>query len=99
MLSSKMPMVLTLFSFVPIYLLAIQFIVYSVGMVEFTRDYQLKFFWWLPFKLLGTFLLFQLLLGISALRALWRLIRGNVAWEKTQHLNQHRSPLLNFARE
>lgn len=99
MLSSKMPMVLTLFSFVPVYLLAIQFIVYSVGMVEFTRDYRLKFFWWLPFKLLGTFLLFQLLLGLSALRALWRLMQGNVAWEKTQHLNQHRSPLLNFARQ
>lgn len=86
----KLPVLVALISIIPFLLLVLQLLIYSVGLYEFTREYKERFTIWMPVKILITFYPYQLLLGISALRALARIVSGKRAWEKTIHLNAHR---------
>ena len=86
----KMPAVFALFTLLPLLLLVLQLIIYTIGLYEFTKEYKLKFPVWIPLKIFLTFLPFQLVLGFSAFRGLSRILTGNRKWEKTVHLNAHR---------
>lgn len=87
----KISAVFALFTLLPLLLLLLQLIIYNIGLYEFTREYKQKFPLWIPLKIFITFIPFQLLLGMSAFRGIIRIITGNTKWEKTAHLNAHRS--------
>jgi glycosyltransferase XagB len=86
----KLDIALALSSFIPMYLLILQLIIYNVGLYEFCRDYKIKYSFGYAFKLFLLFFPYQIMLGISAFRALLRFIVGKENWEKTVHLNIHR---------
>ncbi len=86
----KMPILITLISYLPLYILVVQIIVLSVGIYEFTKKYNLSYSVWTPFKILVTFIPYQLTLGFSAVRAVYREIMNKNGWEKTEHINAHR---------
>jgi cellulose synthase/poly-beta-1,6-N-acetylglucosamine synthase-like glycosyltransferase len=97
-LTYKLPVIYAMFSIVPSILLLLQLIMYIVGLYEFTRAYKLPFSVFMPIRLMLTFYPFQLLLGLSAFRALLRMISGNNHWEKTLHINAHReTPTMQIA--
>jgi cellulose synthase/poly-beta-1,6-N-acetylglucosamine synthase-like glycosyltransferase len=77
-------------SFLPLYSLLLQFLATAVGAFIFAKEYSLKFS---PTKLIGmaiTFLPFQWLQGVSAVRGVYRELCGQNNWEKTTHLGAHR---------
>lgn len=86
----KLSILIVLLSYLPLYLLVIQIITLNIGLVEFTRSFNLKYEIFSPLKIILTFYPFQLLLGFSSLRALARIFFGNLSWEKTKHINAHR---------
>lgn len=86
----KFPVWVVLFSTLPIYLLLLQFIIYNIGLYEFTRDYKLKYPILTPLKVLLAFYPYQIILGFSAFRAVIRFTAGKQSWEKTSHINAHR---------
>ncbi len=86
----KMPVPVAIISFLPLYALAFQFLAAVAGAFVFTREYGVRFPLLLPLTMALTFLPFQWLLGISAVRGVWRELRGMNNWEKTAHLGAHR---------
>jgi hypothetical protein len=79
-------------TFLPLYALVLQLLLSIVGAFLFTREYKLRFPILTPVSLTMTFLPFQILLGISAVRAVYREWRKQNNWEKTDHLGAHRQP-------
>lgn len=88
----KLPVWAALISFLPLYSLGFQFLVTLAGAVKFARDYGFKVPLWLPLAMAISYLPFQWLLGISAIRAVYRELRRQQDWEKTAHLGAHRRP-------
>lgn len=88
--TQKMPMLVSLFSFVPLYLFLLQILVYIVGLYEFAKAYKLEFPFWIPFKVLLTFYPYQFMLMFSSFRAFYRTVFSKNGWEKTFHSNGHR---------
>ncbi len=86
----KLPAWATVVSILPLYLLVVLFVVCVVALYQFCQSYNKKFPWWMPFKMLVAFYPFQILLGVSALRAVYRLLKGSTGWEKTVHVGAHR---------
>ncbi len=89
--SLALPVGWAIFSLLPGYVLMTQFVLYNYGLYEFTRDYKYKYSILLIPLLFFSFFPYQVLLSIAAIRAACRLITGEGAWEKTAHLNIHRS--------
>lgn len=89
-LTRDLPVSITLISIAPLYLFAIQIIIQVVASYEFTKAYKIKYPLLTPLKILITFFPYQILLFISAIRALFRMITGEFTWEKTHHSNLHR---------
>lgn len=88
--TQKLPLLVSILSFIPLYLFGLQLLVFIVGLYLFTKAYELKHPFWLPLKLLLTFYPFQLMLTISSFRALYRVVLSRNGWEKTLHTNAHR---------
>lgn len=86
----KLPVGVTIVAFLPLYALGLQFLVTVIGAWMFTREYRLRFPLLLPVGMALTYLPFQFLLGISAVRAIWREARREQGWEKTRHVGAHR---------
>jgi glycosyltransferase XagB len=89
-LTSKVPVLIALISLLPAYMLIIQLLITLAGLYEFTAVHRLRPALLTPLKLTLVFLPYQWLLGIGALRAVWRHVRGMNSWEKTQHVGAHR---------
>jgi cellulose synthase/poly-beta-1,6-N-acetylglucosamine synthase-like glycosyltransferase len=86
----KESVLVTMVSFLPLYTFLFQFLVTGLGAFLFTKEYGLRFSF--P-RLLGmaiTYIPYQLLLGISAVRAVSRELRRQHNWEKTTHRGAHR---------
>ena len=94
----KLSVLVTLLTYVPFFILFLQLVVQIVGLHEFTRNYGLKFPWFIPLQLMIAFYPYQILLSVSAFRAILRSLIGNIGWEKTLHINAHRKtqPLPTF---
>ncbi len=88
----RVPVWLAILSLLPLYAIAFQFLVSLVGFFDFARAYGFR----LGVRDLARFALgflpYQLLLSISALRAVFREFRGATNWEKTAHSGAHRTP-------
>jgi glycosyltransferase XagB len=90
----KLPSWIALFLMLPIYMLVAQYLVSWIGLQEFSESHNLKLPRLMWLRLLVFFYPFQLLLGVSAIRAFWREVIGINSWEKTVHTNAHRKPAL-----
>ena len=66
----------------------------AIGAYLFTKEYRFKFPVLLPFTMAVTFLPFQILMGVSAVRAVYRELRHQYNWEKTAHVGAHRQPAI-----
>ncbi|MGH2366149.1 MAG: glycosyltransferase [Chloroflexota bacterium] len=87
----KTPTLIALISTLPLYMLVIQFTVNLVGLYEFAGQHELRPSLLSPLVLLLSYLPYQWLLSLAALRALWRQLRGVNNWEKTVHVGLHGS--------
>jgi hypothetical protein len=73
-----------------LYAFLFQFLTTILGVFMFTKEYNLKFsFLKLPAVAI-TYIPYQVLLGISAVRAVYRELCQKTNWEKTNHLGAHR---------
>lgn len=91
MLYVKLPVLVALFSFLPLYILTLQLVTYLVGLYHFLRGYSLPISLVSFVRVIVTFFPFQILLGFSAIRAIFRIVQKDINWEKTLHVNAHRS--------
>src|SRR6266699_203243 len=86
----KLPIVVVMISFLPLYALFLQFLFTVVGAFTFTSAYGFAFPLFMLISMTITFLPYQFLLGISALRAIYRELHQMHNWEKTEHAGAHR---------
>jgi hypothetical protein len=98
MLYVKMATWLAMILCLPAYMLIGQFLLSLMGLHEFADAHgiRLKLLSW-P-KLLLTFYPYQVLLGIGAIRAVYRELSGVNSWEKTKHINAHRNAAISLGR-
>ncbi len=90
MLVVKVPLPVTLLSFVPLVPTIVSMAVEAAGLEEFGRSFKVKIRAWDYVRLvLGAFP-YQVLLSIASIRAVVREARGQVGWEKTEHAGVHR---------
>jgi glycosyltransferase XagB len=84
------PPLVAMLLWMPAYALFAQYLINLTGLREFALAHgqRLGRTTWL--KLLLAFYPFQMMLGISALRAVFRHFKGINNWEKTKHVNAHR---------
>lgn len=90
----KLPVWATIISILPLYLLVVLFVVCVAALYQFCKSYDKRFPWWISLKMLVAFYPFQILLGVSAIRAVYRLLKGYKVWEKTAHIGAHRQAVL-----
>jgi glycosyltransferase XagB len=88
----KVPLAVTLLSFVPLVPTVISMAVEAAGLEEFGRSFGVK----IRFRdyarlILGAFP-YQVMLSFASIRAVVREARGQVGWEKTEHAGVHRKP-------
>ncbi len=87
----KLSVVVSLMTFLPMFLSIVAILASLIGLYEFGKDQNIK----IKFRsypwLVITFLPYQFLLTISAIRAYLRYRSGNHGWEKTTHLGAHRA--------
>lgn len=88
--TTELPVLLSIASFMPLYILGFQMIVQIFGMYEFTRSYKTSFPIYMPLRILLYFGPYQLLLLGATVRAFYRYLSQANAWEKTLHVNSHR---------
>jgi cellulose synthase/poly-beta-1,6-N-acetylglucosamine synthase-like glycosyltransferase len=88
----KVHVIVAIVSFLPLYALLLQLLAVTVGMFLFTREYGYRMPLLMPLKMAVTFVPFQALMGISAIRAVYREARRMNNWEKTDHVGAHRVP-------
>lgn len=86
----KLPVYVAIIANLPLYILGLHFITYNIGLYEFVKGYGYKYNLLLTFRTILTFYPFQIILSLSAFRAMWRTVKGNITWEKTEHINAHR---------
>jgi glycosyltransferase XagB len=86
----KIDLLISVTSFVPLFLLFIQLLITNYGVVQFTKEYQLQYKWYVPFVVVITFIPYQLVLAYASLRATYRELSKQTDWEKTIHTNAHR---------
>lgn len=86
----KVPIPVALVSFLPLYALGFQLVVQVIGAILFAREYGMRLPLTTALSMPVTFLPYQWLLGISALRAVYRELEIRLGWEKTHHSGAHR---------
>lgn len=87
---NKFPLDLSLLSFIPLLIVCTQMVINAVGMREFIIEQNLTHNKKVYLTLIITLFPYQFLLGLSALRAVFRELRGLNNWEKTIHYGIHR---------
>jgi cellulose synthase/poly-beta-1,6-N-acetylglucosamine synthase-like glycosyltransferase len=90
MFSLKTPEQVALITFLPVVLIIAFFLIYIVGLQEFTKAHGLQATPGSVLRLAVAWLPYQLMLSYAALRAVAREARGETGWEKTQHVGAHR---------
>jgi cellulose synthase/poly-beta-1,6-N-acetylglucosamine synthase-like glycosyltransferase len=90
-ITAKLPIALSLVSFLPLLLVMMQYAANAAAMHELITEQRLVYKRGIYFRMLITFLPYQILLGYGALRATYRHITGKNNWEKTAHAGAHRT--------
>jgi hypothetical protein len=87
----KVPVWVTLISFLPLTPTLVTLAVEAAGLSDFGREFGVRIRARDYARLvLGTFP-YQMMLAFAALRSVWREARGQGGWEKTSHANVHRA--------
>jgi cellulose synthase/poly-beta-1,6-N-acetylglucosamine synthase-like glycosyltransferase len=86
----KLPLWLAMFTFLPLYCLVLAIFIDLAGLREFLKAHKRQWRWHEAIITMLAFIPYQCILGIGALRAVYRHIQGASNWEKTMHLGQHR---------
>lgn len=81
---------IALYLCIPAYVLLSHVILSLLALYEFRKAHRLNVGIFDYLSLMITFIPYQILLGIGALRGTWREFLGNNTWEKTKHVNAHR---------
>jgi cellulose synthase/poly-beta-1,6-N-acetylglucosamine synthase-like glycosyltransferase len=87
----KFPLWIAMFTFSPLYCLILSVFIDVAGLREFLKAHKRRWQWREAIITAVAFFPYQWLLGIGALRAIYRYIKGASNWEKTAHLGQHRN--------
>jgi cellulose synthase/poly-beta-1,6-N-acetylglucosamine synthase-like glycosyltransferase len=90
MFSLKTPEQVALITFLPVLMILAFFLIYIIGLLEFTRAHGLQATPRSVLRMAVGWLPYQLMLSYAALRAVAREGRGATDWEKTQHVGAHR---------
>lgn len=83
----KIPIVYSLLAFIPLYVLVAIMVISSLAIYEFSRNFKTKHSFVSFLKIAAMIIPFQMILGVSAFRAIIRNMSGKLNWEKTEHLN------------
>jgi cellulose synthase/poly-beta-1,6-N-acetylglucosamine synthase-like glycosyltransferase len=86
----KLPLWLAMATFLPLYCFALAIFIDLAGLHEFLRAHKRKWRWREAFTMMVFFMPYQIILGLGAIRAVYRYIQGASNWEKTAHSGQHR---------
>ncbi len=86
----RLPVLVSLLTFAPLYAVAFQMLVNMAGIIVFGRTFGEPVPWRLLMRMPFTYLPYQWLIAFSALRATVRHVRGLGEWEKTEHRGAHR---------
>jgi len=86
----KLPLWLAMLTFMPLYCFILAIFIDLAGLHEFLKAHKRKWRWREAMIQVLAFFPYQALLGIGALRAVFRYIKGASNWEKTAHIGQHR---------
>jgi cellulose synthase/poly-beta-1,6-N-acetylglucosamine synthase-like glycosyltransferase len=86
----KLPVWMAILTCMPLYCFALSMFIDLVGLHEFVKVHHRQWKWSEALTLLIAFVPYQMLLGIGAVRAVWRQMHGESNWEKTAHIGQHR---------
>ncbi|HYM67210.1 MAG TPA: glycosyltransferase [Patescibacteria group bacterium] len=81
---------IAMFTFLPLACLILSIFIELAGLHEFKKAHGAAWSWREAGVLVLSFFPYQWVLGFSALRAVYRHIKGALDWEKTAHLGQHR---------
>lgn len=92
-LDYKLPLPVSLLSYIPLMFLSLQCIINVIALGEFIKEQQLPTRRRVYFVMLVTYLPYQMLLAIGAIRATFREMLGLNNWEKTFHTGEHRVSL------
>ncbi|GHO67996.1 hypothetical protein KSC_068880 [Ktedonobacter sp. SOSP1-52] len=87
----KLPVWMAMFTFMPFYCFILAMFIDLAGLHEFVKVHNRQWSWREAGMLLIAFMPYQILLGIGAIRAVYRFLKGASNWEKTAHIGQHRS--------
>lgn len=90
MIYLNVPVGIAIISLLPLYAIGFQFLISLVGLFEFTRAYDRRLRVREIVRFTIGFLPYQLLLSLSAARAVYREALGATNWEKTAHSGAHR---------
>src|SRR2546421_630447 len=91
----KLPIWLALMTFLPFYCFVLAVFIGIAGLHEFLKAHKRKWSWREVMILVMAFFPYQWLLGLGAIRAVFRYIKGASNWEKTAHIGQHRNATSN----
>ncbi|MDQ2934852.1 MAG: glycosyltransferase [Chloroflexota bacterium] len=86
----KLPIVIAMATFLPLYAVGFQLLVNMIGAWMFAREFGFAMRPWTPLGLAFTFVPYQFALGLASARAMVRELHGNGSWEKTEHVGAHR---------
>jgi cellulose synthase/poly-beta-1,6-N-acetylglucosamine synthase-like glycosyltransferase len=81
---------LAMLTFLPLACLVLSIFLELAGLREFKRAHQRSWSWREAAVLILSYFPYQWLLGVSAVRAVYRQLIGMSNWEKTAHTGQHR---------
>jgi cellulose synthase/poly-beta-1,6-N-acetylglucosamine synthase-like glycosyltransferase len=87
----KLPIWLAILTFMPLYCFILAMFIDLAGLHEFVKLHRRRWKWREALTLLIAFFPYQCLVGMGALRAMWRQLRGASNWEKTAHIGQHKA--------
>lgn len=87
----ELPVVVALYSTIPLYIFLTQLLIIMIGLNEFGKDYNKKIKLIYYIKMIIFFFPYQWVLGFASLRAAGRFFAKNMTWEKTAHINAHRT--------
>ena len=94
-MAAPLPLWLALLTFLPFYCFILAVFIDIAGLHEFLKAHKRKWSWREVMILVMAFFPYQWLLGLGAIRAVFRYIKGASNWEKTAHIGQHRNATSN----
>ena len=86
----KLPLWLAMLTFMPLYCFILAIFIDLAGLHEFLKAHKRPWRWREAMIQVMAFFPYQALLGLGAMRAVFRYIKGASNWEKTAHIGQHR---------